>query len=92
MKFLVSLFVALAAGVVNAANPIFRGWYADPEAVIYGDTYWIFPTSSLPFEEQTYMDAFSSKDLKTWTKHPRIITSDNVKWAKRAMWAPASIE
>ncbi len=81
-----------AAAVAGAANPVFKGWYADPEAVVYGDTYWIFPTSSLPFEEQTYMDAFSSKDLRTWVKHPRIISSDDVKWATSAMWAPASIE
>lgn len=93
MRFLFLQIAALAAVVaMNASNPVFSGWYADPEAVIYGDTYWIYPTSSLPFEDQTYMDAFSSNDLKTWIKHPRIITSDDVKWAKSAMWAPSSIE
>jgi beta-xylosidase len=37
------------------------------------------------------MDAFSSTDLVTWTKHPRIIDTTAVTWAKRAMWAPSVI-
>ncbi len=68
------------------------GWYADPEVVLIGDTYWIFPTYSARYEEQTFFDCFSSKDLVTWTKHERILDSDEVKWAKRAMWAPSMIE
>jgi beta-xylosidase len=38
------------------------------------------------------MDAFSSKDLVNWTKHPHIIDTSSIKWAKRAMWAPSIIE
>lgn len=38
------------------------------------------------------MDAFSSKDLVNWKKHPRIIDTASVKWAKRAMWAPSIIK
>lgn len=38
------------------------------------------------------MDAFSSADLRSWTKHPRIIDTAAVQWAKRAMWAPAIIQ
>ena len=41
---------------------------------------------------QTYMDAFSSKDLVNWTKHPKVLTTDAVKWVKYAMWAPAILE
>jgi beta-xylosidase len=37
------------------------------------------------------MDAFSSKDLVTWTKHERILDQVNVKWARRALWAPSII-
>ena len=25
-------------------NPVFPGWYADPEGVIFGNAYWIYPT------------------------------------------------
>ncbi len=38
------------------------------------------------------MDAFSSPDLVTWTKHGRIIDTTAIKWAWRAMWAPAIVE
>jgi beta-xylosidase len=76
----------------KSGNPVFPGWYADPEGVIFGKTYWIYPTYSAPFDEQVYMDAFSSPDLVNWTKHSRIIDTTEVKWAKRAMWAPAIVE
>lgn len=76
----------------SSGNPVFSGKYADPEAVIWGDEYWIFPTASLPFEEQTYLDAFSSKDLVNWTKHERIIDNKEAKWVWQAMWAPAIIK
>ncbi|MFD2570281.1 glycoside hydrolase family 43 protein [Spirosoma soli] len=75
-----------------AGNPVFPGWYADPEGVIFGKNYWIYPTYSAKYNEQVFFDAFSSPDLKTWTKHPRILDSAAVKWAKRALWAPAIVE
>lgn len=77
--------------VAMSGNPVFEGWYADPEGIIYGDTYWIYPTYSDKFEKQTYFDCFSSKDLANWTKHESIIDTAEVKWAKKAMWAPAVI-
>lgn len=73
-------------------NPVFPGWYADPEGIVFDDEYWIFPTYSAPYEEQVFLDAFSSKDLVNWEKHERIIDTAEVKWAKRALWAPAIIE
>lgn len=72
-------------------NPVFPGWYADPEGVVFDDKYWIFPTYSAPYEDQVFLDAFSSKDLVNWEKHERIIDTAEVEWAKRAMWAPAII-
>jgi beta-xylosidase len=78
--------------VPKAGNPVFPGWYADPEVAVFKKRYWIYPTYSAPFDEQVFMDAFSSPDLKTWTKHPRIIDTTSVNWAKRAMWAPSVIE
>ncbi|MDR0393621.1 MAG: glycoside hydrolase family 43 protein [Tannerella sp.] len=74
-----------------SGNPLFEGWYADPEGIIYDDTYWIFPTWSDVYEKQTFFDCFSSKDLVTWTKHSHILDTTEVKWAKRAMWAPSVI-
>lgn len=76
---------------VRSGNPLFEGWYADPEGIIYDDTYWIYPTWSDAYEKQTFFDCFSSKDLVTWTKHASILDNSEVKWAERAMWAPSVI-
>ncbi|MDR6561800.1 MULTISPECIES: glycoside hydrolase family 43 protein [unclassified Arcicella] len=77
---------------ITAGNPVFKGWYADPEGIIFDKTYWIYPTYSAPYEKQVFFDAFSSKDLVTWTKHSKILDTTNVKWAKRAIWAPSIIK
>lgn len=69
-------------------NPLFPGFYADPEIRIYDNTFWIFPTTSVAFENETYFDAFSSPDLEHWTKHPNIFTASG--WARDNFWAPTS--
>jgi beta-xylosidase len=74
-----------------SGNPIFPGWYADPEAAIFNKQYWIYPTYSAPYAEQVHLDAFSSPDLVHWTKHPNVLDTARVKWAHRAMWAPAIV-
>lgn len=76
----------------TSGNPVVEGWYADPEGVIFDDTYWIFPTFSARFEDQVFLDAFSSKDLVSWQKHERIIDTSRVKWAHKAMWAPCVVK
>lgn len=78
--------------VQMSGNPLFEGWYADPEGIILNDEYWIFPTYSDKYEKQIFMDAFSSTDLVNWTKHERIIDNTAVKWVWRAMWAPAIVK
>ena len=75
-----------------SGNPVFPGWYADPEGIIFDGKYWIFPTYSAPYEDQVFMDAFSSYDLTNWEKHERIIDTGAVSWAEKAMWAPSVIE
>ena len=89
---LVAVNIAFAQEPTRQRNPVIEGWYADPEGVIFGERYWIYPTYSAPYDQQTFFDAFSSPDLVNWTKHPRILDVSAVKWAKRAMWAPAAIE
>lgn len=76
----------------ESGNPVIKGWYADPEAAIFNKTFWIYPTYSAPYEQQVFLDAFSSTDLVHWKKHERIIDTSSVKWAKKAMWAPAIIQ
>ncbi|KAI1810954.1 carbohydrate-binding module family 66 protein [Poronia punctata] len=75
----------------EAGNPFVDGWYADPDTEFYEDKFWVFPTSSYAYEEQTYLDAFSSSDLINWEKHPNILTTKDVRWANLAVWAPAPI-
>lgn len=55
-----------------SSNPVLDGWYADPEGVVYGDTYWIFPTYSDYYENQIFFNAFSSPYQLNWTKHIHI--------------------
>ena len=43
------------------------------------------------FLTQTYLDAFSSPDLKRWTKHSRVLSTATVFWAAYAIWAPSVI-
>ncbi|MDE5647421.1 MAG: glycoside hydrolase family 43 protein [Muribaculaceae bacterium] len=39
----ISVATALAA---SAVNPVFPGWYADPEGIVFGKEVWIYPTLS----------------------------------------------
>ncbi|MGC3959934.1 MAG: glycoside hydrolase family 43 protein [Verrucomicrobiota bacterium] len=87
-----SLNLVVAADAKSTSgNPIFPGWYADPEGVVFGDRYWVYPTYSARYEEQVFLDAFSSPDLVNWTKHSRILDTNRVTWARRAMSAPSII-
>jgi len=89
---LLLVLTGLTSTAQYSGNPLFPGWYADPEAIILNNEYWIFPTFSAPYNKQVLFDAFSSTDLVTWKKHERVLDSSSVKWAKRAMWAPSLIE
>jgi len=96
IALLMALLLMVSAGSMAkkkkmSGNPVFPGWYADPEATVYNGEFWVFPTWSYPYEEQTFMDAFSSPDLVNWTKHPRVLEKKNVTWAQKAMWAPSVI-
>ena len=92
LSFLASqAFIAGAQDRQMNGNPVFEGWYADPEAIVYGRTCWIYPTTSDLYELQTHFDAFSSKDLVNWEKHPDVLKMEDVAWAEKAMWAPSVI-
>ena len=78
--------------VRTAGNPVLGGWYADPDSAAIGGRWWIYPTLSAPYDEQTRFDAFSSDDLVVWEKHEGILAAEGVGWARRAMWAPCIAE
>ena len=74
-------------------NPIFEGWYADPEARYYEGKYWIYVTrSDTDFSRQQNLDAFSSEDLVHWEKHESIVDMRTFPWARSAVWAPTIID
>ncbi|AWX43244.1 Beta-glucosidase [Flagellimonas maritima] len=94
---LLIIFLSISAKInaqeeEKTGNPIFKEWYADPEIVIFDNTYWIFPTFSGIVKKQDFMDAFSSKDLANWKKHDSIITPKDVAWINNELWAPSAIE
>jgi hypothetical protein len=33
----------------KSGNPVFPGWYADPEGAVFGDRFWVYPTYSAPY-------------------------------------------
>ena len=72
--------------------PTLSDYYAEPglPAPEYPD----IKTSAFHqhYNIQTYLDAFSSRDLVHWTKHPKILTVENAKWVKYAMWAPCALK
>ena len=111
---LASSFSSFSQQKKKSGNPIFPGWYADPEARIFDNTYWVYPTYSDDYGKvnrsnnisdsqlliqkntinpqylkQTFLDAFSSKDIVSWKKHPHVLDIKDVKWAAYSIWAPS---
>jgi beta-xylosidase len=71
-------------------NPILPGWTADPELHFFENRFWIYPTTSLPFEQQTFFEAWSSSDLVSWTNEGRILDFVDILWSTQfAAWAPS---
>jgi len=92
-KFIVMLCICIyPVFAVAQHNPVIDGWYADPEGVIFGKQYWIYPTYSAKYKQQVFLDAFSSNDMVNWKKHAHIIDTSSIKWAYMAMWAPAIVK
>lgn len=53
----------------EAGNPLFDGWFADPEIRVYDGVFWIFATTSVAFKEQKHFNAWASIDLTRWCVH-----------------------
>lgn len=80
----------------NPSNPIAEGWYADPDGVRFGSSYWVYATISVAFGDQGAFDAFSapSPTSETWAAHPAIFSSaaNTTTWARHSFWAPCVVE
>ncbi len=77
----------------TSGNPVLPGWHADPEIHLFEGRYYIYPTYSAPYEEQTFFEVWSSNDLVEWTNHGRCLDFADVPWStNRAAWAPSVAE
>ena len=75
-------------------SPVLPGLYADPNITVFGDTFWIYPTTDgYPGWSGSQFHAFSSKDLVHWTDHGVILDlGPDVSWADNSAWAPTIAE
>ena len=80
----------LAAG---PPEPILDGFTADPAIRVFGDTYYVYPTSDKPNWMTTDFSVWSSKDLVDWKNEGMILdVANDLKWANIKAWAPDCIE
>ena len=107
-KFVSAAMAALvtAAGVtasvplsaVHAENPIVQTSFTpDPAPVVFGDELYVFTgcdrDGNNDFYYMTGWQCFSTKDMKNWTDHGRILEDTSFKWCgKNDAWASQCIE
>ncbi len=73
--------------------PILDGFTADPSIRVFGDTYYVYPTSDKDQWLTTDFSVWSSKDLVTWKKEGMILdVTKDLAWADIRAWAPDCIE
>ncbi len=74
-------------------KPVIEGFTADPSIRVFGDTYYIYPTSDKDQWLTTDFSVWSSKDLINWKKERMILdVTRDLKWADIRAWAPDCIE
>jgi beta-xylosidase len=72
-----------------APKPILSGFTADPAIRVFGDAYYIYPTSDKPRWNTTEFAVWSSKNLIDWKKENVFLdVTKDLKWADLQAWAP----
>lgn len=87
--------IFLAASIAAAAppEPILDGFTADPGIRVFGDTYYVYPTSDKPNWLTTDFSVWSSRNLIDWKKEGMVLdVAHDLKWANLKAWAPDCIE
>jgi hypothetical protein len=79
-----------AASIPGTNNPVLPGVFADPNIVVFDDTFYIYPTTDGVADwGATAFSGFSSKNLVQWTKLGVILdAAKDLTWAKGRAWAP----
>ena len=52
----------------KAGNPVFEGWYADPEGIIFDDEYWIYPTMSGVYDKPDKRSRLTKQQIEAQKK------------------------
>ena len=70
---------------------VLPGVNADPTIAVFGDTYYLYPTTDgTEGWMSTFFRCWSSKDLKTWKNEGTILDlPKDLTWANVRAWAPA---
>ncbi len=93
----VTLCAAVPA-VTHAENPIVQTSFTpDPAPVVFGDELYVFTgcdrEGNNDFYYMTGWQCFSTKDMKNWTDHGRILEDTSFSWCnKNDAWASQCIE
>ncbi|KAH7408023.1 glycoside hydrolase family 43 protein-like protein [Cadophora sp. MPI-SDFR-AT-0126] len=84
--------------LAKRSSPVLPGFNADPNIAVYGDKFYIYPTTDgfAGWGGQTFY-SWSSPDLVSWTRSEQPFltlngTSGNVPWATGNAWAPTVTE
>jgi beta-xylosidase len=87
--------VGSAATNAVVTNPFLRA--ADPHVLVFGNTFWLYPTySGRRSAEEFY--AFSSTNLCDWQRHGPVLQFKDIPWIKadgqprHGAWAPGVME
>ncbi len=74
-------------------KPILDGFTADPGIRVFGDSYYVYPTSDKPNWNTTDFSVWSSKNLIDWKKEGMVLdVTRDLKWANIKAWAPDCVE
>lgn len=90
--------LVLACASAYGSNPIITDAFtADPAALVYGDTVYLYTGhDEAPENKPTYLMknwlCFSSKDMVHWTSHGSPLAVSDFSWAKSDAWAGQVIE
>jgi len=73
-----------------APPAVLPGFNADPNIAVFGDTYYLYPTTDGNSDwNSTSFQCWSSKDLQAWKNEGVILDfPKDLKWAKGRAWAP----
>ena len=90
---LLGFFLTADCIAADPPKPILDGNTADPAIRVFGDTYYVYPTSDKPNWMTTDFSVWSSKNLVDWKKEGMILdVTKDLSWANIKAWAPDCVE